>query len=90
MSQSANKPLLPITPLTFWFEFSGMFIILFGAIVDWIENELGRFPAFLGYGFMFLNILAIVTMPIGGGWLLVPGAIGLFLKSSKTATNVGV
>ena len=78
----------PGRPLAFWFEFVGMLTILFGATIDWIEKEFGKFPVFLGYGFLALNILGIVTMPIGGGWLLLPGAIGLLLKMDKTAKNV--
>lgn len=73
----------PGRPLAFWFEFLGLFTILLGATVDWIEKERGVFPAFLGYGFLALTILGIMSMPIGGGWLMIPGAIGLLLKRAK-------
>lgn len=78
----------PGRPLAFWFEFVGMLTILFGAAVDQREKEQQAFPAFLGYGFSFLALLGIVTMPIGGGWLMVPGAVGLLLKKEKASTNV--
>ena len=73
----------PGRPLAFWFEFTGMLTILFGATVDQIEKDRNTFPAFIGYGFAFMTLLAIFTMPIGGGWLMVPGAVGLFLKKAK-------
>lgn len=76
-------------PLAFWFEFLGLFTILFGALVDWIEKNKERFPAFLGYGFLILTVLGIVTMPVGGGWLMVPAAIGLVLKRAKRSADLG-
>lgn len=73
----------PGRPLAFWFEFLGLLTILFGATVDYLEKDGNGFPAFLGYGFLLITILGIVTMPMGGGWLMVPGAVGLFLKKAK-------
>lgn len=73
----------PGRPLAFWFEFTGLLTILFGATVDQIERDRNTFPAFLSYGFGIMTLLAIVTMPVGGGWLMVPGAVGLFLKKAS-------
>lgn len=70
----------PGRPLAFWFVFLGLLTILFGATVDQIEKVRHAFPAFLGYGFLFLTVLGIVTMPVGGGWLMLPGAVGLLMK----------
>ena len=75
----------PGRSLAFWFEFLGMMTILFGATVDHIEKDQQAFPAFLAYGFLFLTLLGIVTMPIGGGWLMVPGAVGLWIKKVKAS-----
>ena len=79
----------PGRPLAFWFEFLGMLTILFGVLVDRVEADRRGFPAFFRYGFLVLTILGIVTMPIGGGWLFVPGAIGLLLKKARMPTGVG-
>ena len=79
----------PRRPLAFWFVFLGMLTILFGALVDWVEADSRGFPAFLRYGFLLITILGVVTMPVGGGWLLIPGAIGLFLKKASTPADVG-
>lgn len=73
----------PGRPLAFWFEFLGMFIILLGAVIHDVEKEKGVFPGYLGYGFTVLVILGIVTMPIGGGWLMIPAVVGLWLKTEK-------
>ena len=79
----------PGRALAFWFEFLGMFTILFGVAVDRIEKDERGFPAFLSYGFLILTLLGILTMPIGGGWLMVPGAVGLLLKKAKASARVG-
>ena len=79
----------PGRPLAFWFEFLGMLTILFGATIDRVEADNQGFPAFLRVGFLVLTILGIVTMPVGGGWLFVPGAIGLLLKKARMPTGVG-
>ena len=79
----------PGRPLAFWFEFLGLFTILFGAAIHRVEKETGEFPEFLSYGFLMLAILGIVTMPVGGGWLMIPGAVGLLLKKAKTPTRLG-
>jgi len=70
----------PGRPLAFWFEFVGFLTILFGAMIDQFELRQQEFPAFLGYGFLLLTVLGIITMPIGGGWLMLPAAIALLLK----------
>ena len=72
-----------------WFEFLGLITILFGATIDHIEKDHGGFPAFLSYGFLTITILGVLTMPIGGGWLMIPGAIGLILKKAKPHIDVG-
>jgi len=78
----------PGRPLAFWFEFTGMLTILFGVTVDQIEQDRNTFPVILIYGFGFMTLLAIFTMPIGGGWLMVPGAVGLFLKKAKALEQI--
>jgi len=77
----------PGRPLAFWFEFLGMLTILFGTTIDRLEKSQQGFPAFLRYGFLALTILGVVTMPIGGGWLLVPAAVGMLLKKNRASAN---
>lgn len=79
----------PGRPLAFWFEFLGLLTILFGATVDQVEKDRRGFPPFLSYGFLFLTLLGVFTMPTGGGWLMVPGAIGLLLKKAKASGRAG-
>lgn len=61
----------------FWFEVVGLTAILFGALVDRLEKMHDRWPRWVGYGFLLLTLLIIVVLPIGGGWLLLPPAVGL-------------
>jgi hypothetical protein len=75
-------------PLAFWFELFGLITILFGATVDQIEKNEQVFSSFLRYGFSILTLLAIVAMPVSGGWLMVPGAVGLWLTKAKLPDQV--
>jgi hypothetical protein len=74
-------------PLAFWFVFLGLLTILFGVVVDHIEKEQRGFPVLLRYGFLILTVLGVVAMPVGGGWLMVPAAIGLLLKKANATTG---
>ncbi len=73
----------PGRPLAFWFEVVGFLTVLFGVTVDTLEKDRNAFPPSLAYGFGLLTVLAIVAMPAGGGWLLIPGAAGLWLKRAR-------
>ena len=73
----------PGRPVAFWFEFFGMLTILFGATVDQLEKGQHEFSAFLSYGFSLFTLLVIIAMPISGGWLMVPAAVGLLMKTAK-------
>ena len=75
-------------PVAFWFELFGLMTILFGATVDQIEKDEREFSSVLRYGFLILTLFAIVAMPISGGWLMVPGAIGLLLRKAKKVDQV--
>jgi len=76
-------------PLAFWFVFVGLFTIVFGGLVDWIESRGLRLPRRLGWGLAIVALLAIVTMPVGGGWLLLPPAVGALLRSLSRERNPG-
>ncbi len=74
----------PGRPLAFWFESLGILLILFGATLDQLEKNQQAIPGLLAFGFAFLTVLVILAMPVSGGWLLVPGTVGLFMKRAKT------
>jgi len=73
----------PGRPLAFWFVFLGMLTILFGTTIDQTEKDQRPITAFVAYGFSFLTLLGILAMPVGGGWLMIPGAVGLLMKKRK-------
>ncbi|MDJ0749338.1 MAG: DUF6463 family protein [Woeseiaceae bacterium] len=75
-------------PLAFWFMLFGLMSILFGASVDQIEKDQQEFSSFLRYGFPILTLLAVVAMPVSGGWLLIPGAAGLLLRKVNTTNQI--
>lgn len=70
-------------PLAFWFEFTGLLTIVFGFSIDWMEKADLALSPIVGYAFGSLVLLAIVAMPVGGGWLLVPSAVGLLMKRNR-------
>lgn len=70
-------------PLAFWFVFLGLFTIVFGSLVDWVEGLGIRLPRHLAWAFLALVALGIVTMPVGGGWLLLPPALGALVRSGR-------
>ncbi len=77
----------PGRPLAFWFVFLGLFTIVFDSLIDWIEARGLSTPRFVGWAFLVLVVLGIVTMPIGGGWLLLPAGLGVLLRSYRRGSS---
>ncbi|MGH7558891.1 MAG: DUF6463 family protein [Gemmatimonadota bacterium] len=77
----------PGRPLAFWFVFLGLFTIVFGSLVDSMESRDLSLPRFVSWAFFVLVVLGIVTMPVGGGWLLLPAGLGLVVRSYRRGTN---
>ncbi len=76
-------------PLAFWFVFAGLLTIVFGSLVDWVESRGLSTPRFVGWTFLVLVVLGIVTMPIGGGWLLLPAGLAVVLRSHRHGSSKG-
>ena len=76
-------------PLAFWFEFTGLLTIVFGSGIDWMEKTHIALPPIVGYGFCGLVLLAVIAMPVGGGWLLMPSAAGLLVKRHRDSRLSG-
>ena len=79
----------PGRALAFWFELLGILMILFGATIDQMEKNQQAIPGLIAFGFAFLTILTIVAIPVSGGWLIIPGAVGLFLKAVEARRQIG-
>ncbi|CAN5264897.1 hypothetical protein BH24PSE2_BH24PSE2_13870 [soil metagenome] len=79
----------PGRPLAFWFVFLGLFTIVFGSLVDSMESRGLSLPRFLSWAFFVLVVLGIVTMPVGGGWLLLPAGLGVVVRSYRRETSAG-
>ena len=77
-------------PLAFWFEFAGLLTIVFGLAIDRMEKESIAMPRVMAYGFSILVALAIIAMPVGGGWLLMPAAMGMLLKRQRGQGHAAV
>lgn len=77
----------PGRPLAFWFVFLGLFTIVFGMLVDWIESRGLWPPRYVSWAFFILVVLAIVTMPVGGGWLLLPAGLAASVRPCRPGTG---
>lgn len=76
----------PEREFAFWFIFFGLLAILFGLLVDWCEKRQLGLPRFLGWALLVLTSVCVVIMPISGGWLLLPPAVGA-MRESRAGTS---
>ena len=76
-------------PLAFWFVFLGLFTIVFGSLFDWVESRGLWPPRIVRWAFFALVVLGIVTMPLSGGWLLLPAGLGVVVRSLQPGTGAG-
>lgn len=61
----------------FWFLFTGVLIIIVGALVDWIERRDTGLPGFLVWSFILITGVGALIMPVSGFWLLLIPTFGL-------------
>lgn len=75
----------PEREFPFWFLAFGLFAILFGALVDWLEARGVGLPAFVGWGLLAMTAIFLVVMPISGVWLLIPPVVGALRAGRRTS-----
>ena len=64
-----------------WFMVTGFLTLFGGALIDRMEARGDALPPFVGWSLLILTAAILVLMPISGGWLLLPGAIGAIFRS---------
>ena len=64
---------------------TGFLTLLAGALIDRMEARGIPLPAFVGWFLLILTAAILIVMPISGGWLLLPGAIGAIFRSHAPA-----
>jgi hypothetical protein len=79
----------PEREFAFWFMFFGFLAIVLGSVIDWIERQDLRLPRYLGWSLLGLTGVLVFIMPISGGWLLAPPAIGAIVNSQRTVSGPG-
>jgi hypothetical protein len=72
----------PGRPLAFWFVYSGFWMLLLGAVVDWVELRLGATPRLLGWSLLGMGAAGCILMPVSGFWLALPPAVGILMRHS--------
>jgi len=79
----------PEREFAFWFMFFGFLAIVLGFVIDWIERQCLRLPRYLGWSLLGLTGVLVFIMPISGGWLLAPPAIGAIVNSRRPVSGPG-
>ena len=79
----------PEREFAFWFVFFGLLTILLGAVVDWTEVSKAGLPQVFGWALLGLTLICVTVMPISGGWLLLPPALGAIRRSRERGAPGG-
>ncbi len=75
----------PEREFPFWFIFTGLLMIILGALVDRNEALAIELPSWLGWSLLALVGICLVVMPISGAWLIVPPTVGAIARSRARA-----
>lgn len=67
----------------YWFTMFGVVLIIFGALVNWIEQTTGELPNWLGWTCFIFTVVLLIIMPISGAWLLLIPAIGAIIRRRR-------
>lgn len=70
----------PELEFPFWFVVTGIFWIVLGLLINYIENESIPLPPFLGWVLMSLTIIGVAMMPLSGWWLFFVPSIALIRR----------
>lgn len=62
-----------------WFLLSGFFMIIIGALLNFMEKNRQMIPDFLGWSLIAVAAFAVFFSPLSGGWLIFIPAIALVL-----------
>ncbi len=72
----------------YWFLLPGFFMIIYGLLCHWIENQLGRpLPSFAGWGLLAVAGFGIVLDIDTGFWLVLLVAINMIVASRRARQN---
>ena len=71
----------------FWFEMSGVGLLLLGGLALWAERRVGMLPASLGWSLLAMVALGVLVAPLSGFWFLLAPAVVILLRSRRTATD---
>lgn len=76
----------PMRNLAFWFVFGGVFTVLVGYLIDWIERLPGAVvPRPAGWTLLVTAVVGVFLAPLSGFWLVFPPAVGVLVQSRRAA-----
>lgn len=67
----------------FWFLFGGLMMVLLGMMVQWMYQQTGTVPAFIGWWLLAIGVIGVIMMPASGFWLVLPQAY-ILLRGQST------
>ncbi len=78
----------PDREMAFWFIFCGLFMLVFGALIDWCESKEIKLPLVLGWGLLTITIIGVTFMPVSGFWLFIIPSVGAIRHKALSVVNV--
>ncbi len=70
----------PEREMAFWFICCGLFMLVFGALIDYCESKGVRLPLVVGWGLLTISIIGVTLMPVSGFWLFFVPSIGAVIR----------
>ena len=74
----------PVREAVFWFLYTGIVLLIVGALVNQAEHQRLAIPRSVTWVFAVLTLIGVVVMPISGIWLMIPPAIGMVNRSRRS------
>lgn len=71
--------------LVFWFLLWGVFTLMLGHVVSWLESEGKRLPAHIGWELIVVNLVAAGLVPKGGFWLVLIPSYMIVRDAARSA-----
>ncbi|NJK69378.1 MAG: hypothetical protein HC789_08250 [Microcoleus sp. CSU_2_2] len=72
----------------YWFLMPGFFVIIYGLLCHWVENQLNSLlPSFVGWGLLLVACFGIVLDINTGFWLVLLVAINAIVASQPNAQS---
>lgn len=73
----------------FWFEVSGLLMMMLGGVMRRSERAGEGLPTWLGWSLLALGLTGAACMPASGFWLVVAQGVWLLVRPAPVAASAG-